>query len=66
MKEASEQKLLFNNHGKKADFIGQRLSENRIERGVNDLNAPMMVQEKQDNCIVSIQVSLKQKQIATF
>merc|ERR1712113_307297 len=59
--EGNEQKLLFNNYGTKADFIGQRLTDNRIERNVKDLNAPMTKQEKQDNCIVIIQVPLKQK-----
>ena len=55
-----DEKLLFNDFGIKADFIGQRLTDNRIERGVKDLNAPMTKQEKQDNCILIIQVPLKQ------
>mmetsp|Transcript_63537 Transcript_63537/g.101111 ORF Transcript_63537/g.101111 Transcript_63537/m.101111 type:complete len:676 (+) Transcript_63537:105-2132(+) len=58
--EGNEQKLLFNNYGRKADFIGQRLTDNRIERGVS-IHGAMTKQEKQDNCIVIIQVPLKQK-----
>ena len=58
--EGNEQKLLFNNYGRKADFIGQRLTDNRIERGVS-IHGAMTKQEKQDNCIVIIQIPLKQK-----
>merc|ERR1712113_910491 len=58
--EGNEQKLLFNNYGNKADFIGQRLTDNRIERNVS-IHGPMTKQEKQDNCIVIIQIPLKQK-----
>ena len=58
--EGNEQKLLFNNYGRKADFIGQRLTDNRIERNVS-IHGAMTKQEKQDNCIVIIQIPLKQK-----
>jgi hypothetical protein len=43
-----------------ADFMGQRLTDNRRERGVA-LKGAMTKQEKQDNSIVIIQVPLKQK-----
>lgn len=58
--EGKTQKLLFNNNGMKSDFIGQRLTDNRIERNV-PIHGPMTKQEKQDNCIVIIQIPLKQK-----
>jgi len=58
--EGRDQELVFNNYGQKADFIGQRLTDNRIERNVS-VHGAMTKQEKQDNCIVVIQVPLKQK-----
>ena len=58
--EGKEQKLLFNNNGCKAGFIGQRLTDNRFERGVS-IQGEMTKQEKQDNCIMIIQIPLKQK-----
>jgi len=58
--EGRDQELVFNNNGQKADFIGQRLTDNRIERNVS-IHGAMTKQEKQDNCIVVIQVPLKQK-----
>jgi len=57
--ENGTQQLLFNNNGIKSEFIAQRLSDNRIERGVS-VEGPMTKQEKQDNCIIVIQVPLKQ------
>eukprot|EP00485_Elphidium_margaritaceum_P008065 CAMPEP_0202702160 /NCGR_PEP_ID=MMETSP1385-20130828/15183_1 /ASSEMBLY_ACC=CAM_ASM_000861 /TAXON_ID=933848 /ORGANISM="Elphidium margaritaceum" /LENGTH=611 /DNA_ID=CAMNT_0049359753 /DNA_START=51 /DNA_END=1886 /DNA_ORIENTATION=+ len=63
--QGNEQKLLFNNFGQKADFIGQRLTDNRIERNVS-IHGAMTKQEKQDNCIVIIQVPLKQKPKPVF
>merc|ERR1719242_1816944 len=58
--EGQEQEMVFNNFGQKADFIGQRLTDNRIERNVA-VHGAMTKQEKQDNVIVVIQVPLKQK-----
>lgn len=52
------QKLYFNQNGKKASFLAQRLSDNRKERGV-DTTGPMTTQEKQQNMIMVIQVPLK-------
>ncbi|ETO11851.1 hypothetical protein RFI_25524 [Reticulomyxa filosa] len=46
--------------GKKADFVAERLSDNRKKRGVA-VSGEMTKQEKQDNVIVIIQVPLKQK-----
>ncbi|ETO06446.1 hypothetical protein RFI_30945 [Reticulomyxa filosa] len=51
--------------GKKAEFVAQRLSDNRKERGVA-LEGEMTKQEKQDNVIVIIQVPLKQKPKQVF
>lgn len=58
------QKLYFNNNGRKASFVGQRLSDNRKERGVanDDLNKPMTSEEKEANMLMLIQVPLKQKE----
>lgn len=55
------QKLYFNKNGQRASFIGQRLSDNRKERGVSTEGA-MTQQEKQQNMVMIIQVPLKQKQ----
>jgi len=54
------QKLYFNKNGQRASFIGQRLSDNRKERGVS-VEGEMTQQEKQQNMIMIIQVPLKQK-----
>lgn len=56
----STQKLYFNNNGRKASFVGQRLKDNRKERGV-DLQGDMTKEEKEANMIMMIQVPLKQK-----
>lgn len=60
-----DQKLLFNNNGRKADFAGQRLRDNRAERGVA-LDGEMSAQEKQDNVIVIIQVPLVHREPSYF
>jgi len=52
------QPLYFNNEGKKAEFVAQRLSDNRSERGV-EVQGEMTEEEKKDNVIVIIQVPLK-------
>ncbi|ETO33453.1 hypothetical protein RFI_03655 [Reticulomyxa filosa] len=52
-----EQTILF---CKKADFVAERLSDNRKKRGVA-VSGEMTKQERQDNVIMIIQVPLKQK-----
>jgi len=54
------QKLYFNNKGQKASFVGQRLSDNRRERGVA-VEGKMSQEEKEQNVIMLIQVPLKYK-----
>ncbi len=55
-------KLFFNNNGERCSFVGQRLSDYRIEQGqTEDLSAPMSQEEKQQNMLLIIQVPLKQK-----
>jgi len=54
------QKLYFNNKGQKASFVGQRLSDNRRERGVA-VEGKMSQEEKEQNVILLIQVPLKYK-----
>lgn len=56
----SGQKLFFNQNGKRCSFIGQRLTDNRAERGVATGGA-MSQEEKQQNMLLIIQVPLKQK-----
>ncbi|ETO12689.1 hypothetical protein RFI_24687 [Reticulomyxa filosa] len=51
--------------GKKADFVAERLSDNRKKRGVT-VSGEMTKQERQDNVIVIIQVPLKQKTQSTI
>jgi hypothetical protein len=53
-------KLYFNDHEEKRSFLGQRLKDDRKERGVA-LEGKMTQQEKQNNVIVVIQIPLKQK-----
>eukprot|EP01083_Nonionella_stella_P228671 810189_1 len=61
--EGKEQYLLFNNNGKKADFIGERVSDVRKNKGQNNIyDKKLSIQEKQDNVIVIVQIPLKQKQ----
>ncbi|ETO35472.1 hypothetical protein RFI_01591 [Reticulomyxa filosa] len=47
--------------GTKAQFVAQRLSDNRHERGVN-LEGEMSKEERQNNVVTIIQVPLKQKE----
>merc|ERR1712113_65177 len=62
--EGTEQYLLFNNNGKKADFIGERVSDHRKKKGQKNVNdKKLSKQEKQDNVIVIVQIPLKQKKI---
>ncbi len=56
----STEKLYFNKNGRKASFVGQRLKDNRKERGVA-LEGAMTKEEKEANVIMMIQVPLKQK-----
>ena len=55
------EKLYFNKNGRKASFVGQRLSDNRKERVVATEGA-MTAEEKEANMIMLIQVPLKQKE----
>merc|ERR1712113_449067 len=60
--EGTEQYLLFNNNGKKADFIGERVSDHRKKKGQKNIHdKKLSKQEKQDNVIVIVQIPLKQK-----
>eukprot|EP01091_Cochliopodium_minus_P016945 TRINITY_DN6504_c0_g1_i1.p1 TRINITY_DN6504_c0_g1~~TRINITY_DN6504_c0_g1_i1.p1 ORF type:complete len:592 (+),score=180.15 TRINITY_DN6504_c0_g1_i1:30-1805(+) len=54
------QKLFFNNNGQKASFLAQRLSDNRLEKGLS-LNNPISEKEKQQNMVMIIQVPVKVK-----
>lgn len=57
-------KLFFNNNGERCSFVGQRLSDFRMEQGqTDDLSAPMTQEEKQQNMLLIIQVPLKRKQV---
>jgi len=56
-------KLYFNKNGKKCSFLGERLSQHRIEQGQEkNLGKPMTTEEKQQNMILVIQVPLLVKQ----
>jgi len=55
------QKLYFNDNGKRCPFLGQRLSEYRIEKGETDLSKPMSQEEKQKNMLLIIQIPLKHR-----
>eukprot|EP01084_Bolivina_argentea_P024592 45815_1 len=57
--QQNKQILFFNNYGKKAYFMAQRLTDNRKEKQLN-INNPINKMEKQQNCIVIIQIPLKQ------
>eukprot|EP01083_Nonionella_stella_P081541 224657_1 len=61
--EGKEQHLLFNKNGKKADFIGERVSDVRHKKGQkkNLKSKKLSKAEKLDNVIVIVQVPLKQK-----
>jgi hypothetical protein len=54
-------KLYFNDKGQKRSFLGQRLKDDRRERGVA-LEGDMTSEEKQNNVIVVIQIPLKKQQ----
>jgi len=58
------QKLYFNDNGQRCPFLGQRLSEYRIEKGETDLSKPMSQEEKQKNMLLIIQIPLKHRSIA--
>jgi len=60
--EGREQHLLFNNNSKKADFVGERVSDVRKKKGQKNVHdKKLSKKEKQDNVIVVVQVPLKQK-----
>ncbi len=59
------QKLYFNKNGQRASFIGERLSDNRRQRGVA-VEGEMTREEKQQNMIMIIQVPLKQTRPTRF
>jgi hypothetical protein len=52
------QKLFFNKDGKRCSFVGQRLTDNRLEQG-KSTEGPMTQEEKQQNMLLIIQVPLK-------
>eukprot|EP01130_Rhizamoeba_saxonica_P001421 TRINITY_DN11281_c0_g1_i1.p1 TRINITY_DN11281_c0_g1~~TRINITY_DN11281_c0_g1_i1.p1 ORF type:complete len:463 (-),score=84.53 TRINITY_DN11281_c0_g1_i1:28-1416(-) len=57
---SSSQKLYFNDNGKKCSFLGQRLSQHRVETGRENNGAPMTTEEKEKNMILIIQIPLIQ------
>merc|ERR1712113_1193989 len=60
--EGKEQNLLFNNFGKKADFIAERVSDVRRKKGQKNIHDKVLSkEEKQGNVIVVVQIPLKQK-----
>jgi len=62
--EGKEQHLLFNNFGKKADFLAERVSDVRKKKGQKNIHEKeLSKEEKMDNVIVVVQVPLKQKKI---
>eukprot|EP01127_Copromyxa_protea_P008632 TRINITY_DN1983_c0_g1_i1.p1 TRINITY_DN1983_c0_g1~~TRINITY_DN1983_c0_g1_i1.p1 ORF type:complete len:449 (-),score=76.68 TRINITY_DN1983_c0_g1_i1:56-1402(-) len=57
--EGGPQKLYFNKNGERCSFLGQRLSQHRIEEGrEQDLGKPMSEEEKQKNMLLIIQIPL--------
>ena len=61
---SEELHLYHNNNGQRASYIGQRLSEFRLETGSEQAcDAPMTASEKSQNMLLIIQVPLKQKQM---
>lgn len=56
-----ENLLYINRNGKKCYFVGQRLSDNRKQKGESDITKPMTQEEKQQNVLLIIQVPLKDK-----
>jgi hypothetical protein len=59
---SGSQKLYFNKKGQRASFVGQRLTDNRKDRGVKT-EGSMTAEEKKQNAIMIIQVPLKQDYI---
>ncbi len=59
-RDSSGTKLYFNQKGQRASFVGQRLKDNRIERGVA-VEGAMSQQEKEQNVILILQVPLVQR-----
>jgi len=59
------QKLYFNDNGQRCSFIGQRLTDYRLEKGETDLSKPMSQEEKQKNMLLIIQIPLKHKSVPT-
>merc|ERR1712079_631410 len=56
--------LLFNHNGKNADFIGERVSDVRIQKGQQNVHDKVLSkEEKQDNVIVIVQIPLKKRVI---
>ena len=64
--EGNCQKLLFNKYGTKANFVGTRITHSHIEMDNFNLNVPLTKQEKRDDCIIIIQVPLKQQAVSMF
>ena len=55
--------LFHNNNGQRASYIGQRLSDFRVESGTEvESDAPMSDSEKSQNMLLVIQVPLKHKE----
>jgi len=62
--EGRQQHLLFNNLGKTADFVGERVSDVRQKKGQENIyDKVLSKEEKQDNVIVVVQVPLKKRVI---
>merc|ERR1719242_2925782 len=62
--EGREQYLLFNHNGKKADFVGERVSDVRRKKGQKNIHDKILSkEEKQDNVIVIVQIPLKKRNI---
>jgi hypothetical protein len=59
------QKLFFNKNGKTASFIAQRLSDNRIEKGISE-EGEITQKEKQENMVMIIQVPVNVKKAVTI
>ena len=60
--EGRTQYLLFNNNGKNADFVGERVSDVRRKRGQKNLyDKKLSKREKQENVIVIVQVPIKRR-----
>jgi hypothetical protein len=58
--EGGCQDLFFNNAGYRTRFMGQQLTDNRLERDAAG-EGEITVQERQDNCVMAIQVPLKRR-----